>query len=230
MTAKNTTHSTKHHTAGRITNHTRCLPHMGQACTWFRYAKRLRDRSYDARRKKEAALNRSLRLRSRTFILPTKLELTPDAEPGLHRLKRFADGGGASFVELAARIIQVDDDDPTADEVHLFLEEPDRTSSRNRRHLVGLLPQEDACWVVPLLRLESDAYGTGPVLGFFVERYAIGRKPRGGISADTSEVHVVIARAYEAARQWLDWKEERAARVDAYYRERFYDVRAYATC
>lgn len=210
--------------------HVRCRLHMEQAHTWYRYARCLRGRSFNAHRKKEESLTLSLLMRSRTFVLPSRLELTPDAEHGLHRLRHYADRGGLRFLELAARIIQVDDDDPTADEVHLFLEEPDRTSSRNRRHLVGLLPQEDACWVVPLLRLESDAYGTGPVLGFFVERYAIGRKARGGISADTSEVHVVIARAYEAARQWLDWKEERAARVDAYYRERFYDERAYATC
>jgi len=52
---------------------------------------------------------------------------------------------------------------------------------------------------------------------------------RGGISADISEVHVVIARAHEAARQWLDWKEERAARYDALYRACFYDERAYTT-
>ncbi|MFQ5571403.1 MAG: hypothetical protein ACE5G0_17130 [Rhodothermales bacterium] len=209
--------------------HSRCLPHFKQARTWYRYVKCLRDRSFDARCKKEEALMHSLHLRSRTFVLPTRLELTLDAEQGLHRLKRFADGGGAGFVELAARIIQVDDEDPTADEVHLFLEEPDRTSSRNRRHLVGLIPQEDACWVVPLLRLESDAYGTGPLLGFFVERFAMGRKAQGGICADTSEVHVVIARAHEAARQWLDWKEECAARMGESYRLRFYDEQACAT-
>jgi len=216
---------TTHHTFA----HARRLSHFTQARTWYRYARCLRDRSFDAHCKKEEALTHSLHLRSRTFILPARLELTIDVEPGLHRLKRFAGEGGVRFVELAARVIQVDDDDPAADEVHLFLEEADRTSSRNRRHLVGLLPQEDACWVVPLLGLESDAYGTGPLLGFFVEHCAIGRKERGGISTDTSEIHIVIARAHEAARQWLDWKQERVARYNVFYRERFYDERAYAT-
>lgn len=208
---------------------TQCLPHLRQAHTWYRYAKCLRDRFFNARCKKGEALTHSLHLRSRSLVFPAELALTSDAEQGLYRLKRHTDERGVRFLELAARVVQVDDDDPTADEVHLFLEEPDRTSSRNRRYLVGLLPQEDASWVVPLLQLESDAYGTGPLLSFFVEHCAIERKAGGGISADTSEVHVVIARVHEAAWQWLDWKEERAAGYNASYRLRFYDERVYAT-
>lgn len=217
--------STQHSTLST----TRRLPYFAQARTWYRYAKCLRDRSFNARSKKAEALTQSLHLRSRSLIFPAQLTFTPDAEPGLYRLKRLTDERGVRFVELAARAIQVEDDDPTTDEVHLFLEEPDRTSSRNRRYLVGQLPEEDACWVVPLLRLESDFYGTGPLLSFFVEQCAIGRTARGGVRAETSEVRVVIAHAHEAARQWLDWKDERAAGYDASYRLRFYDERAYAT-
>lgn len=207
---------------------TRQHSYFAQARTWYRYAKTLKNRPFDAYQKKEEALAFSHGLRSRVFVLPATLDLTARSEQGLRRLKRWMDERQVRYPELAARIVQVDDDDPARDEVHLFLEEPDRTSSRGRRYQVGKLSQEDACWLIPLLRLESDAYGTGPVLGFFVERCAMSRKARGRIAIDTSEVHVVIARAHEAARQWLDWKQERTARMGESYRLRFYDEQAYA--
>ena len=38
----------------------------------------------------------------------------------------------------------------------------------------------------------------------------------------------MIVHAHEAAREWLDWKEERAVQMGEAYRERYYDERAYA--
>ena len=201
--------------------------YLKQAHTWYRYARRLEGRPYDARLKRDAALAHSRLLRGRSLVLPAQLSLTLDAEPGLHRLKRQLDTGGHRFLELAARVVQVDDDDPAADEVHLLLEEPDRTSSRNRKRLVGRLPQEDAFWLAPLLRLENDAYGTGPLVRFFVERAEVGIGTRGRVSAEASSVRVVIAHAHEAARQWLDWKAERRAHFEALYRSTYYDERSY---
>jgi hypothetical protein len=199
-----------------------------QARTWYRYAKVLRGRPYNAYLKKEAALAHSLRLRGRSFILPTTLTLATESESGLRRLKRWNLTGSYRFLELTARVVQVDDDDPAADEVHLFIEEADRTSSRNRKVLVGRLPQEDAFWLVPLLRLEDDAYGTGPVIRFFVERSAVGTGARGRISAEASEVGVVIAHAHEAARQWIDWRDDRRHRFEELYRSTYYDDRSYS--
>lgn len=205
----------------------RHLPYFLQARTWYRYARYLKNRPYNAYLKKEEALAHSLRLRGRSFVLSVSLNLTADSEPGLRRLKRWNLAGSYRFLELVARVVQVDDDDPRADEVHLLLEEPDRTSSRNRRYLVGRLPQEDAFWLTPLLRLETDAYGTGPVIRFFVERSTIHIGAGGRISAEASEIRVVIAHAHEAARQWLDWKDERRQRFEELYRSTYYDDRAY---
>ena len=143
-------------------------------------------------------------------------------------MKRWNATGSYRFLELTARVVQVDDEDPTTDEVHLFVEERDRTSSRNRKWLIGRLQQEDAFWLAPLLRLETDAYGTGPVIRFFVEGSVIGNGARGGISAETSEVRVVVAHAHEAARQWLDWKDERRHRFEELYRSTYYDERSYS--
>lgn len=199
-----------------------------QARTWYRYAKYLKGRPYNAYLKREAALAHSFRLRGRSFVLPAALSLTAESESGLRRLKRWNCAGSYRFLELTARVVQVDDDDPASDEVHLLLEEPDRTSSRNRRYFVGRLPQEDAFWLAPLLRLETDAYGTGPVVRFFVERSEIQSGARGRVSAETSEVRVVIAHAHEAARQWLDWKDERRQRFDELYRTAYYDDRSYS--
>ena len=151
----------------------RC-PHYAQARTWYRYAKRLRSAaarstcpSFNPHLLKEEALAHSLRLRTRGFVLPATLELTPEAESGLRKLEHWTRQRGeargrAGFPELVARVAVTDPDDPAADEVHLFLEEPDRTSSRGRTSFIGRLPQAHALWVAPLLRLETDAYGTGP--------------------------------------------------------------------
>jgi hypothetical protein len=198
-----------------------------QARTWYRYAKYLKGRPYDAYLKKEEALAHSFRLRGRSFVLPATLHLAADSESGLHRLKRWNAVGSYRFLELTARVVQVDDDDPASDEVHLLLEEPERTSSRNRRYLVGRLPQEDAFWLSPLLRLETDAYGTGPIFRVFVEGSVIASGTRGRISAEASEVRVVIAHAHEAARQWFDWKDERRQRFEELYRSTYYDDRSY---
>jgi hypothetical protein len=210
------------------THHDRRSTYFEQARMWYRYAKYLRGRPYNAYLKKEAALAHSFRIRGRSFVLPATLTLTTDSESGLRWLKRWSLTGSYHFLELTARRMQIDDDDPTADEVHLFIEEADRTSSRNRKVLVGRLPQEDAFWLAPLLRLETDAYGTGPVIRFFVERTAIHTGARGRISAEASEVSVVVAHAHEAARQWFDWKDERRQRFEELYRSTYYDDRSYS--
>ena len=198
-----------------------------QARMWYRYARCLEGCPYDVYLKKEEALMHSLHLRGRSFVLPARLSLTADAEPGLYRLKRRHDTESYRFLELAARVVQTDDDDPAKDEIHLLLEEPDRTTSRNRKYFLGRLPQEDAFWLTPLLRLETDAYGTGPVIRFFVERAQIRIGTRGHVSAETSDVRVVIAHAHEAARQWLDWKDERRERFETLYRSTYYEERSY---
>ncbi len=210
------------------TTHSRRSTYFQQARTWYRYAKYLKGRPYNAYLKKEAALAHSFRLRGRSFVLPATLTLTTESESGLRWLRRWNATGSYRFLELTARVVQVDDDDPTADEVHLFAQEQDRTSSRNRKVLVGRLPQEDAFWLTPLLRLETDAYGTGPVLRFFVECSVICNGTRGRISAEASEVRVVIAHAHEAARQWIDWRDDRRQRAEELYRSTYYDDRAYA--
>ena len=212
------------HTTARDRSH---ATYFQQARMWYRYARCLEGRPYDAYLKKEEALAHSLRLRGRSFVLPATLSLTADAEPGLHHLKRQLDTGSYRFLELAARVVQTDDDDPAKDEIHLLLEEPDRTSSRNRKCFVGRLPQEDVFWLTPLLRLENDAYGTGPVIRFFVEHAVIHTGMRGHVSAETSDVRVVIAHAHEAARQWLDWKDERRERFETLYRSTYYEERSY---
>lgn len=208
-----------HHTSPKesASRRGRRLPHLDQARTWYRYATRLQGRPYDASLRREEALAYSLRLGARSLVFPARLEAVPEAEQGLRHLVRWlADAAqGVRFLELAARIVEVEEEDPAADEVHLFVEEPDRTSSRNRRHLVGRLPREDAFWAVPLLRLEDDPYGTGPVLRIFVVR------------GSTSEVRLAIAHAHEAARHWIDWKEEGTHRFNRSYRRTFYDERVY---
>lgn len=191
-------------TKTRTRRRTYRLPYYEQARTWQRYLRRLRDKPFDAYLKKEEALAHSIRLRGRSFIVPARLESKPGTRQGLRQLRRWMIEDGQRFVELVAKVVQVDADDSSADEVHLFIEEPDPTSSRSRRRFVGALPQEDAFWVLPLLKLETGYYGTGPMLRFFVERLGAG-----------GEVHVVIAGAHEAARNWLDWKADRQA-----YRER----------
>jgi hypothetical protein len=193
-------------------------PHYAQARTWYRYAKRLRRStcpSFNPHLLKEEALAQSLRLRTRGLVVPTALELTPEAESGLRRLEHWTGQQGARFPELVARIAVTDPDDPTADEVHLFLEEHDRTSSRGRKSFVGRLPQEHALWVAPLLRLETDAYGTGPVLRFYVTGNTV-RLTRPGLDAEASGVQVAIAEAHEAARAWIDWADDRRTWADAH--------------
>ncbi len=189
-------------------------PHYAQARTWYRYASRLRRSacpSYNPHLTKEDALRHSLGLRTRGLVFPAQLELGPDCEAGLLRLRAWTEPGGLRYPELVARPVVADGDDPTSDEVHLFLETPDRTSSRNRRWLVGRLPHRDALWAVPLLRLETDAYGTGPVLRFYAERTLF--RP-GSITG--AEVHVVAAHAHEAARHWLDWADDRRAWAESH--------------
>ncbi|MEM1044394.1 MAG: hypothetical protein AAGI91_17430 [Bacteroidota bacterium] len=155
---------------------------------------------------REDALRASFALRSRSLVLPTTLQ---DCDPaGLARLARRAADGDA-YPELVARIAVVDPEDPTTDEVHLFLEVADRTGTHAEKHLLGKLPPEDALWVAPLIRLETDAYGTGPVLRYHVTDHAV----TGGEGA---EVHVAISRAHEAAAAWLDWADDRKAWAEAH--------------
>ena len=104
-----------------------------------------------------------------------------------------------------------DPDDPTEDEVRIYLEEADRTGTHaTEKHLLGKLPARDAVWVAPLIRLESDAFGTGPVLRYHVTGGMAGTAAVGG------GVTVAISRAHEAAAAWLDWADDRAAWADAH--------------
>ena len=185
-------------------------PHYAQARTWYRFACWLRRAScpqFHPHMMKEDALRTSFGLSAKNLILPSRLR---DCDPaGLARLAARA-AGGDTYPELVARIAQVDPEDSSADEVHLFLEVADRTGTHTEKHLLGKLPPEDALWVAPLIRLESDAYGTGPVLRYHVT---------GGIPADEgrdTEVHVAISRAHEAAAAWLDWADDRKAWAEAH--------------
>ena len=135
------------------------------------------------------------------MVFPSRLQDCTAA--GLVRLARRAEAGD-TYPELVARVAQVDPDDPTADEVHLFLEVADRTGTHTEKHLLGKLPPEDALWVAPLIRLETDAYGTGTVLRYHVT---------GGAG---DEAHVAISRAHEAAAAWLDWADDRKAWAEAH--------------
>ena len=111
---------------------------------------------------------------------------------------------GERYPELVARVVMEDPDDPAEDEVHVYLEKADRTGTHAEKHLLGRLPARDAIWVAPLIRLESDAFGTGPVLRYHVS---------GGMAGD---VRIAISRAHEAAAAWLDWADDRAAWADAH--------------
>ena len=179
-------------------------PHYAQARTWYRFACWLRRTScpqFHPHLMKEDALRASFGLRSRSLILPSRLQ---DCEAaGLARLAARA-AARDTYPELVARIAVVDPDDASADEVHLFLEVADRTGTHTEKHLLGKLPPEDALWVAPLIRLETDAYGTGPVLRYHVT---------GG---QNDEVHVAISRAHEAAAAWLDWADDRKAWAEAH--------------
>lgn len=197
------------------------LPYYEQARTWYRYARQLSGRTFDAYTKKEHALAESVRLRGRSFVLTACLEPCAGAEHGVCRLRKRIEEQGRSLVELAARIVEVDEDDPAADEVHLCIEEADPTSSRARRLVVGRLPQEDAFWVLPLLRIESEAGSYAPALQFFTLKLDTEASSEG-------HMHVVIARAHEAARSWLDWTDERKEHYDRSLRSTYYDERAYA--
>ena len=179
-------------------------PHYAQARAWYRFACWLRRTScpqFHPHLMKEDALRASFGLRAKSLILPSLLQ---DCEAaGLARLAARAEAGD-KYPELVARIAHVDPDDPTADEVHLFLEVADRTGTHTEKHLLGKLPPEDALWVAPLIRLETDAYGTGPVLRYHVT---------GG---EADEVHIAISRAHEAASAWLDWADDRKAWAEAH--------------
>ena len=179
-------------------------PHYAQARTWYRFACWLRRSTCPAfhpHHMKEDALRESFRLRSKALILPSRLQ---DCVPA--GLKRLADraAGGDRYPELVARVAVVDPEDPGTDEVYLFLEVADRTGTHTEKHPLGKLSPEDALWVAPLIRLESDAYGTGPVLRYHVT---------GG---NGDEVHVAISRAHEAAAAWLDWADDRKAWGEAH--------------
>ena len=178
-------------------------PHFSQAHAWTRFARQLQraGTAFDPYLRKEAALGASFALRSRGLVFSAQLE---DCEPGaLGRLAARA-AGGDRYPELVARITEVDPADPTLDEVHVYLEEADRTGTHTEKHRLGRLPAEDALWVAPLIRLETDAYGTGTVLRYHVT---------GGADA---EVHVAISRAHEAAKAWLDWADDRKAWAEAH--------------
>ena len=179
-------------------------PHYAQARTWIRFANRLRRASCPAfhpYHTKEDALRTSLGLRTRGLVFPTRLQ---DCVPaGLDRLAARA-AGGDRYPELVARVVVADPAEHAADEVHLFLEVADRTGTVTEKHLLGKLPPEDALWVAPLIRLESDAYGTGIVLRYHVT---------GG---EDAKVHVAISRAHEAAKAWLDWADDRKAWAEAH--------------
>ncbi|MEM0960916.1 MAG: hypothetical protein AAGK21_00075 [Bacteroidota bacterium] len=178
-------------------------PHYAQARTWYRFACWLRRSScpqFHPHLMKEDALRESFRLRSRSLVLLSQVQHVVPA--GRSRLAARVAGGDA-YPELVARVAVVDPEDPTSDEVHLFLEEADRTGTHTRWHPLGQLPPEHALWVAPLIRLESNAYGTGPLLRYHVT---------GGSG---TEVHVVISRAHEAAKAWLDWADDRKAWAEA---------------
>ena len=179
-------------------------PHYAQARTWVRFASWLRRSSCPAfhpHHMKEDALRTSLGLRTRGLVFPTRLQ---DCVPaGLARLAARA-AGGDRYPELVARVVVTDPAEHGADEVHLFLEVADRTGTITEKHLLGKLPPEDALWVAPLIRLESDAYGTGIVLRYHVT---------GG---EDAKVHVAISRAHEAAKAWLDWADDRKAWAEAH--------------
>ena len=179
-------------------------PHYAQARTWARFAYRLNRgacSAFDTYTTKEAALSASFALRARSLVFEAKLDDTESA--GLARLAgRVA--AGERYPELVARIVMTDPDDPEGDEVHIYLEEADRTGTHTEKHLLGKLPARDAIWVAPLIRLESDAFGTGPVLRYHVT---------GGMAG---EVTIAISRAHEAAAAWLDWADDRAAWADAH--------------
>ena len=191
--------STRISTASRSTR-----PHYAQARTWARFAYRLSRgacSAFDTYQTKETALSASFALRARSLVFEMGLEDTESA--GLARLAgRVA--AGERYPELVARVVMDDPDDPSEDEVRVFLEEADRTGTHATRHLLGKLPARDAIWVAPLIRLESDAFGTGPVLRYHVT---------GGMAGD---VTVAISRAHEAAAAWLDWADDRAAWADAH--------------
>lgn len=179
-------------------------PHYAQARTWARFAYRLNRgacSAFDTYTTKEAALSASFALRARSLVFEMMLEDTESA--GLARLAgRVA--AGERYPELVARVVMNDPDNPTEDEVHVYLEEADRTGTHATRHLLGRLPARDAIWVAPLIRLESDAFGTGPVMRYHVT---------GGMDGD---VTIAISRAHEAATAWLDWADDRAAWADAH--------------
>ena len=185
-------------------------PHYAQARTWTRFANRLRRASCPAfhpYHMKEDALRTSLGLRTRGLVFPTRLQ---DCVPaGLDRLAARA-AGGDRYPELVARVVVTDPAEHAADEVHLFLEVADRTGTVTEKHLLGKLPPEDALWVAPLIRLESDAYGTGTVLRYHVTG------GEGAAADGGGEVHVAISRAHEAAKAWLDWADDRKAWAEAH--------------
>ncbi|MDT7858217.1 hypothetical protein RQM47_16330 [Rubrivirga sp. S365] len=185
-------------------------PYYAQARTWQRFARSLRRAScpaFSPYHTKEHALSASLGMRAKGLVFPTTLE---DTAPG--GLAELADrtARGERYPEVVARVHEVDPDDPTADEVRLFLEVADRTGTQTEKRYLGRLPAKDALWVAPLIRLEADAYGTGPVLRYHVT---------GGIPADDGRaegVHVAVSRAHEAAAAWLDWADDRRAWAEAH--------------
>ena len=119
------------------------MPYFEQAKTWYRFLKRLRDKPFHAWCRKEEALARSIQFRGRSFVVPSGLEAPAGPAPGLAILEARLESG-ERFVELVCNLVQVDENNPAADEVHLLIEQSDPTRSRNRRLFVGRLPQADA--------------------------------------------------------------------------------------
>ena len=153
-------------------------PHYAQARTWYRFACWLRRAScpqFNPHLAKEDALRESFRLRSRSVVFPSRLQDCTAA--GLARLAKRAEAGD-TYPELVARVAQVDPDDPTADEVHLFLEVADRTGTHTEKHLLGKLPPEDALWVAPLIRLETDASRLRPAKSEVTRLWAYNKKAK----------------------------------------------------
>lgn len=173
-------------------------PHYEQARRWHRFARILRQVRHYAYARKEDALTWSLDRKTHGFAVPADLECLPEHSRGLFYLRRQLQETRFPELEAKARYDEAAD----VEHVELFIHHPTRRGTD--KIPVGYLPDEDARWVLPLLRENLP-------LRVFVCAASI------SLAGCAASVTVAIARPDTTGRQWIDvWSDRKEARAEGW--------------